>query len=300
MGAYGRGDAIRRALALIDEHPAVEKTGPLTTDEAGDVTAVEVTFGVNLPSEWRVAGMSPSSVKLKETVRFDFPGGFPIDPPKLSLREDFTRNLPHMQPWTIDGRPVPCIYDGDLAELFHRAGMVAILNQTALWLDRAALGTLIDPDQGWEPVRRDSFKDVLVAEAGLLQALVNSCGGYRFVATEYLKFVEEGYPPSVYVRLSGGTATVKAMDIPQAFGGQMISGDGWYCDKSLALVVWAGKTPSGAPIVCDTYLPETVEDVGGLRERARLYGCQWGVGRRPPIAWKEAFQASGAGYFRWL
>ena len=71
-----------------------------------------------------------------------------MDPPELSLRADFSRNLPHMQPWLADRRPVPCIYDGELAELLHREGLAGILNQTAVWLERAALSTLIDPNQG--------------------------------------------------------------------------------------------------------------------------------------------------------
>ena len=44
--------------------------------------------------------------------------------------------------------------------------------------------------------------------------------------------------------------------------------------KSLALVVWPGKHPMGMPIVSDSYLPETVESVDGLKERAALYGCR--------------------------
>ena len=44
--------------------------------------------------------------------------------------------------------------------------------------------------------------------------------------------------------------------------------------KSLALVVWPGKHPSGKLIVNETYLPETVDSVDGLKERAALYGCR--------------------------
>ena len=274
MRADVREEAVRRALDLIAEHPAVEETGRPTTDKASGVTTVEVIFKVNLPSEWRSTGKSPSGVEQKEAVRFDFPGGFPMEPPEPSLREDFSRNLPHLQPWTIDGRPVPCIYDGDAAELFHRAGLAAILNQTAVWLDRAALGTLIDQDQGWEPVRRDSFEDVVVAEAGTLQGLADRRGGYRFVATEYLKVVAVGKEPFVHGRLSDGIETVMRKDFLQAFAEGTVNADGLCTGKSLALIVWGAKTASGAPMVCDTYLPETVEDVGGLRERAQLYGCK--------------------------
>ena len=66
---------------------------------------------------------------------------------------DFNRNLPHMQPWLIEGRPAPCLYEGSLTELLHEEGLVGILNQTAIWLERAAMDNLLDPEQGWEPVR---------------------------------------------------------------------------------------------------------------------------------------------------
>ena len=74
----------------------------------------------------------------KEEVRFNFPNDFPSSPPHVSLRRDFNRNLPHMLPYLLSGRPVPCIYDGDIAEFLHQAGLVGILNQVSVWLDRAA------------------------------------------------------------------------------------------------------------------------------------------------------------------
>ena len=266
-------DALRRALELMGEHPAVEGFGEPTRDGAGDTTKVEATFAVNLPSEWRAKGRSPSGVGLSEAVRFDFSSAFPLAPPKLSLREDFTRNLPHMMPWTIEGRPVPCVYDGDLAELLHQQGLAGILNQTALWLDRAADGTLIDPEQGWEPVRRDAFSDLVVAAAEPLQTLVDRRGGYRFLGASYLRVVGDGATEFVHCELSAGTVGVKAPDIPKAFRGGAVGGGAVHRGTSLGLVVWPGKLASGKPIVCDSYLPETVIDVGGLRDRAGLYGC---------------------------
>ena len=44
--------------------------------------------------------------------------------------------------------------------------------------------------------------------------------------------------------------------------------------KSVTLVVWPGKQPSGTPIIADTYLPETVTSVEDLKERAETYGCR--------------------------
>ena len=234
-----------------------------------------MTFNVNLPNEWRAHGESPSGVRLREAVRLDFPNGYPMDPPELSLRANFTRDLPHMQPWTAEGRPVPCIYDGNLAELLQQAGLAAILNQTALWLDRAALGKLIDAKQGWEPVRRDAFADVVVADAEQLRGWVDNRGGIRFVEMHYLRVAGEGtVADSVQCQVAGSAVPVRRGEIKKNFEEWAVDGEWLRRGKSLAVVVWPGKEGSGEEIVCDTYLPETVEDIGGLRQRASLYGCR--------------------------
>ena len=269
------GYAVRRALALISEHPAVEAVGAAQIDEANGNITVDVAFAVNLPSEWRQQGVSPSGVGLREEMRLAFPGGFPLDPPEVALRADFNRNLPHMQPWLTDGRPVPCIYDGDLAELLHREGLVAILNQTAVWLERAALGTLIDPDQGWEPVRRDTFSDVLVADADFLRGLVDRHGGRRFLEMEYLRWIGIDGSPIAHGQVSSATVPVNRRSVGNLFAQGKVAGEPpLWRGKSLALVVWPGKRPSGDLIVNDTYLPETVDSVASLKERAALYGCR--------------------------
>lgn len=269
------GHAVRRALDLICEHPGVRAVGAAEFDEASGIVTVEATFAVNLPSEWRGRGESPSGVRLREEVRFGFPGGFPLDPPELSLRGDFSRNLPHMQPWLVEGRPAPCIYDGELAELLHSEGMAGILNQTAVWLERAALGTLIHPDQGWEPIRRDSFRHVVVADADFLRGLVDRRGGHRFLEMQYLRWSGIDGSPVVHGQIGSARPPVSRRSVGGLFGEGGVGGEPpLWRGRSLALVVWPGKHPSGAPIVNDTYLPETVQDVDGLRQRAALYGCR--------------------------
>lgn len=274
MVRAGIGQAVRRGLVLIGEHPGIDAVGAPQIDEAGGSVTVDVTFAVNLPSEWRHQGKSPSGVRLREAVRFVFPGGFPMDPPELSLRADFSRNLPHMQPWLADGRPVPCIHDGYLSELLHREGLAGILNQTCIWLERAALGTLIDPEQGWEPVRRDSLADVVVADAGHLQGLVDRRGGHRFLELAYLRTIAADGAESVHAQVSRRRVTVNPKMVPRIFTEEEIGhGAGPRCGRSVALIAWPGKQPSGEPIVCGSYFPETVGDVTDLKSRAALYGC---------------------------
>lgn len=181
--------AVRRALTLMESHPAICHVAIPSFDKETRTTSVSATFDVSLPNAWRPCGESPSGVRLKEEVRFDFPSDFPFSPPCVSLRRDFNRNLPHLQPYFLSGRPVPCIYEGDITELLHQAGLVSILKQTSVWLDRAATLDLMDPEQGWEPVRRDTFDSYIVADADKLRGLVNRKGGHRFFEFEYLRVI---------------------------------------------------------------------------------------------------------------
>ena len=267
------GGGLRRALASVATHPAVYSIGPPRPVHNSGVTSVDVTFDVSLPSEWRRRGRSPSGVRSRETVRFDFPAGFPLKTPSPSLRPDFNRNLPHMQPWLTEGRPVPCVHDGDLDELVLRDGLAGFVNQTAVWLERAALGTLIDPDQGWEPVRRDSYRDHIIADADALQSLVTRGGGYKFLRLDYLRTVK-GQARFVYGRVSATVDVTRAAMSSVLAEAPVHSSLQFRAGKSVALATWLGKQPSGAPIIADTYLPETVTSVEDLKERAQTYGCR--------------------------
>lgn len=266
-------DTILRALALVSAHPAVSHVGTPSLVDESDTVAVDVTFDVNLPNSWRRAGESPSGVRLQELVRLAFPRGFPLEAPEVSLRPDFNRNLPHMQPWLTDGRPVPCLYDGDLSELLHHEGLAGILNQTAVWLERAALGTLIDPQQGWEPVRRDSFTDDLIADAEGLCRLVDRSGGNRFFELDYLR-IEANGASVIHGHISSVTPKVNRDAVRNLFREEVGTTESPVRrGRSLALVVWPGKLPSGKLIISDVYLPETVVTIGDLKQRAELYGC---------------------------
>ena len=268
-------ERVEHAIALIQEHPQVRSVNELEIAEGSDLISVEVNYSVNLPNVYKPVGVSPLGIKSLESVRFDFSSGFPIEPPQISLRADFTRNLPHVQPWFIDGRPVPCIYEGDLGELLHKAGLAAILNQTALWLDRAASGTLIDPNQGWEPVLRDSFSDIVIAETDVLRSLVDDRGGFHFAKTQFLKFnSDDNHTARVYCRPSNGPTQLNKDLIRSIFELHSLGSGRLKWGKSLALVVWAGKDHAGDEIIAETYRPETVKNVRELKERASFYGCK--------------------------
>ena len=266
-------DALARVIHLIRHHPAVAAVSELAPDGAG-TARLDVTFRVNLPNAWMARGRSPNGVRTEEVVRFGFPSDFPLRPPTLSLRPDFDRNLPHIQPWLEDGRPVPCIVDGPLSELIHHDGLRGVLNQTAVWLDRAALGQLIDPEQGWEPIRRDELDDYLVADAGFLRSHVGRDAGYQFFDFDYVRLTK-GRRSLIHGEISEREAKLRSREARAAIFSERGVGDTGCVSigRSVALIVWSGRLPSGQSFVVDTYKPETVTDIAGLTKRAREYGC---------------------------
>jgi|TARA_A100000171_G_scaffold33490_1_gene31906 hypothetical protein len=259
--------AVTRARAIMASHPQVERVEePLVH---GNGMQLKLRIQVPMPSAWWAAGASPSGVNRYEHVRLDFPPLYPMDPPEVSLRPDFRRDLAHIQPWlTADGRPVPCIQDGKLAEFMQQQGLAGILNQTVSWLEHAAEDRLIDPVQGWEPLRRDSFNEFLVADADHVRGIVNRQGGFRFQEFEF--FRREG--SWLHGQIYNAQFPLNKDTIKEAVGSHRSVTDCWL-GKSLALIVWPGKQPSGQPIICDRYVPETITDLLGLKKKARAFGC---------------------------
>jgi hypothetical protein len=266
-------DTLARALRLIAQHPAVAAVSVPILDDPRRVAVVDVTFRVNLPNAWMARGVSPNGVRAEEVVRFAFPPDFPLRAPTPSLRPDFDRNLPHIQPWLAGDRPVPCLYDGPLSELLHQEGLHAVLNQAAVWLDRAALGQLIDPAQGWEPVRRDELDDFIVADAASLRSCVGRDGGYRFFAFQYLRFTTKAGRSYIHGEVTSTTLTLNPKTPPDIFEERPVGDNGLSFGRSLALLVWPGRAPSGRLIVADKYAPETVINMDLLLDRAAEYGC---------------------------
>lgn len=274
-GAGVSSQAVRRAMAVAAKHSHVAGVGSVACRDSG-VEAIEVTFCVALPNQWRVEGENRNTgVRAEEKVRFDFPRGYPLFAPNPSLRPNFTRNLPHLQPYTTsDGRPVPCIYDGYLRELLHHQGWPGILDHTAMWLDKAATLSLMDPEQGWEPVRRDYFRDYVVADASDIQQAVRRGGGSMFRRAKYIRLTLDSGTERVLSWVLSERMQVNEDIVPSIFRERPISRDGSAFEgESLATLVWPGKHASGTPIVSDTYYPETVFNVKDLRDRARQYGC---------------------------
>jgi hypothetical protein len=160
-----------------------------------------------------------------------------------------------------------------LGDLLAARGFGAILNQTLDWLEKAATGRLIDPDQGWEPVRRDTLSDVVIADATALRERVERKPGHAWLSFDYLVC---GSPASDDVVYRGVVSTEKIKFNKTTFPKQIkeeVGSDRVRRGHSLALYVWPGRNPAGEPVIADQYQPETVSTWTGLLKRAEEYGC---------------------------
>jgi Prokaryotic E2 family A/ThiF family len=274
-------ESVRRALKQIAEHPHVKSIEPQKAGGADTDTSHEVIVYIetNLPAAWRASGVSPETgVRLFEPVRFVFPATFPTNPPRIYLRQDFNRSLPHIQPGNLEGPVEPCYLDGDPRELLHQQGILGIINQIVIWLERAAKNELIDPRQGWEPIRRDNVDDDVVADIPALRTLVGKREDFSFLPVDYLRLFPEAKDrsPSKGYFFRG---MVRATPMPinserlQEFSKRVGRGDSLERGESFAVYVSPGRLPSGQPFVCDRYQPETDSNAADLVTRAHAYGC---------------------------
>jgi hypothetical protein len=264
-------EAAERARLLLKAHRQIEHVSDAR--RTGDGFAADIRVRVNLPFAWSAAGVSPNGVRAIEPVTIHFPSTFPRHAPDFHARQDFGRHLAHVQPGREDGPVRPCIFEGDTTELLHHAGLLALVDHLVDWFEKAALGTLIDPAQGWEPVRRDSIEHVLVIDAERIRGLVTTQGGYALRVLTY-HHITIGKDSRLYgeirdkqseLSLVGNNSTVFQETKPE---GPSVFG------RSIALIVWPGSDSQGRVIVNDEYQPETVTNLATLHARAAHYQCE--------------------------
>ncbi|MBO9471647.1 hypothetical protein J7355_16275 [Endozoicomonas sp. G2_2] len=269
---------IQAALARIRQHPHVIRAN-VHADSTKEFPQVDCLIQVNLPTQWRAQGQSPSGVKLEEPIRLMFSATYPQYAPLVTLRPEFNRNLAHIQPGAEQEAPEPCYFEGDPRELIAHRGIDGLLNQVVDWLHRAAKDTLIDPNHGWEPVRRDRLEDIVVLDRAALRNRIKSRGGYSFLETGYMRCVpEKGNRPHKGFLLMA-RVTDNALPLDQRTADWIVESpvqaqSAITHGRTLTVLVFAAKASTGAPIICDRYEPETVADLQTLAGRAADYGCR--------------------------
>ncbi len=262
-------DAIRRALGIAKQHPGVTSVGEPSFDRTSGRTSVILGLEVNLANAWRARGVSSTGVRAVEEIRVDFPPNYPIRPPEFSLRPDFSRENAHVQPWlSNDGRPVPCLVDGDQSEATLQFGFGGLLNQVVIWLDRASQGTLIDHTQGWEPTRRDQLDDIVICDMSAMRARIRDEGGHQIFFFNFNQSGSREEPGWCIGELQAQDLEIEKV-APKNFGMEMIEDSPpLYAGRGPAVLIWPDVEK-----IADVYYSETVTDLSSLRERAGYFHC---------------------------
>jgi len=126
-----------------------------------DLICFDIDVKVNLPSSYKAKSQTDKGVRDIERVTLEFLKEFPYKAPMVYLRDGFNRNFPHINP--IVDKFNPCIFEGSVDELLQQQSwMDGILDQLIDWLETSASNSLINPEQGWEPMRVDDNNGFLV------------------------------------------------------------------------------------------------------------------------------------------
>jgi len=145
---------IEKAQNYLSTHSSFSDISDIHYSDDLKTAEVSAITNVNLPAIYLENGITDMGVRNAEPVRFVFPNNFPLNAPRILLRDDFPRGFPHINPNKKE--VCPCIFEGSPSELLQQAEwMNAILNQLADWLEKAAANSLVNYDQGWEPMRND-------------------------------------------------------------------------------------------------------------------------------------------------
>lgn len=203
-------------------------------------------------------------MRAVETCVLVFGSDWPLSAPKPFLRADFPLDLPHINPHREGELVSPCLFEGSLDELLHRFGLDAIVDQLVDWLHKAAAGTLLDLEQGWEPTRRDSCPSTVVFSAEKVAAVAPADGRIWVVLAGYVT-IDGGLYAIINDELNAQVDPVFYQDIHNDKLGK------WGNGHTAAFIVRAPMTGDD-PHVVGHYQPETVVDLATLLDRAAELG----------------------------
>lgn len=263
------GPILQGAIRLLEAHPAVETV--TVSEPRGGGAEVRAVFRVNLPSRWAAQGQSPTGVRALEEVLVQFGVDFPTSAPRFTLRADFPTGLPHIYPHKKGERVPPCITFGDKRDVLHSDGMYRLADQMSNWLDKAALDTLTNNEQGWEPSRRDVGFNLLQVDPIALIPKKRPFGGWRMFScfgcwTENGRFsVASGpRPESPVEKLVWLQDILKTIRV----------NDGLRTGRVPLVFLWPQAGEDGLPQVHEKYKADTVSTFAELAHQASDWGCR--------------------------
>jgi hypothetical protein len=277
VGANPAEHLLRVALT----HP--ECVGGAVLEPEGGRARIRLDMNVEMPIDMKADGISSSGIRTQEPVVLILPPDYPWRSPRFYFREDFPINFPHLMPFAA--APRPCLVEGDQDEYFLQFGLVEygvfhLIEQLAIWLRKAATSDLINPEQGWEPMLRRHFRDVIVIDADAARKAVTKNGGWVIWHGEFFR---KGSPEGrlneateTWISSKGGRTPLMHKSADKTFLSRLVDSSA-SIGNTVVGVVWPDKNPDGTPNISQTYLPESVATLGDLRVRADLLGCKRGL-----------------------
>jgi len=244
---------------------------------------VRIDMNVEMPLDMKADGVSSSGVRTCESVVLKLPASWPWQSPGFYLREDFPRHFPHLMPFSMP--PRPCLIDGDQDEFFLQFGLVDygvfhLVDQLAVWLRKAAINDLIDPEQGWEPMLRRDYRDIVELDAEHARSLVDRKGGWAVWKGKYYRRGDPsgllGVDAEAWLSSDGERTPLKTSEGDDTFTASPMRGD-MCVGNTVVAIIWPDKNSDGSAFVHSTYMPEDVETLGHLRARAEEVGCARGL-----------------------
>jgi hypothetical protein len=276
VAEQGPGIAAEQFCSAAKRHGECRDARVLSNDADG--AWIELDLDVSMPTCF--GGTSPNGVRAVETVLVDLRPDYPWSSPRFYLRQDFPRDLPHLQPGSADKLPRPCLIDGNQREYFFQFGLVELgvfnlIHQLVSWLGRAAEGTLIHHGRGWQPTLRHDLPDAVVVDADACRAAVERGGGYRTLGANYFRVgtiaSTLGAGASAWLNVTQQQVPLKHGDLSRFTRPQPEETQS--AGATVCCVVWPDKLPSGDEFVADFYVPETVDNFERLMKQAEMLGC---------------------------
>jgi hypothetical protein len=268
-----------RILRVALGHP--ECRGGEVTRVVETSASIRVDMNVEMPLAMKADGESPEGVRTTEPVEVWIGPNYPWTAPSFYLRKDFPQNLPHLQPGSAALEPRPCLVDGSHQEFFVQYGLAEsgifhLIEQLALWLRRAAIGALINPEQGWEAMLRNHISDSIAFDSDAARSSVTRNGGSFTWASDYYR---RGEFKDVLNEELATWITASTTKVPLKTGiddknfSALPHPNDVLTGSTVTAIIWPDKLPNGTPFIASTYFPENVRTLSDLRKRAGEVGC---------------------------
>lgn len=203
-----------------------------------------------------------NGVREFEPIRLLLLPSYPLQAPFIRLRDDFTRNISHLNPsWDPSGKFVcPCIIDEPSDSFLRHYGFGEFIYRLQKWLDDVAFNSLATNDEYWEPMRRDGLACFVTANrAKLLNLIGDNEAGHVALPTYAGRVLYESELQEVFAFVRGYTHLTRTQ--LTAFLGKNCINDG------LTFLLW------GDGRISDQYFPDTANSIDALDSQAEGYGC---------------------------